>query len=158
MTNGTIMVNKAEYRELQARLRAAEQKNDGLILAMRSASSDLAALYEKHFVPMQEYRVKLSVIQEHKLSGLSDEKLLKLLDTPVKLFIDQEDERNDAITKRVQNVLRYADIITVRDLVGKSASWMLKTPNFGRTCLARLEALLGRYGLYFDYPLANIGE
>lgn len=62
------------------------------------------------------------------------------------------------LTVRAANCLEEANIVTVRDLVTKTESEMLKTRNFGRRSLNELKDILAEMGLKFGMDTAEVEE
>ena len=67
------------------------------------------------------------------------------------------------LSVRSQNCLKNDNIIYIGDLIVKTESEMLKTPNFGRKSLNEIKDLLHSYGLRFgmiipEWPPENIAE
>lgn len=67
------------------------------------------------------------------------------------------------LSVRSQNCLKNDNIVYIGDLVQKSESEMLKTPNFGRKSLNEIKEVLATMGLRFgmevdDWPPENIEE
>ncbi len=67
------------------------------------------------------------------------------------------------LTVRSANCLKAENIVYIGDLVQKSESEMLRTPNFGRKSLNEIKTVLGQMGLEFgmqipEWPPENIEE
>lgn len=108
----------------------------------------------------------------------------RILQDQLKLFVtfdDVEDEKQNkldelpfdpALLKKVdelelsvrsQNCLKNENIVYIGDLVVKTESEMLKTPNFGRKSLNEIKDILNRFGLKFgmevkQWPPENVAE
>ncbi len=75
---------------------------------------------------------------------------------PIQAILDKSIEELE-LSVRSFNCLEAAGIKTIRDLVQKTESEMLKYRNFGRKSLSEIKAILKGYGLSFNMKLDDRG-
>jgi len=80
-----------------------------------------------------------------------EEKLEELPFNPV--LLKKVDELE--LSVRSQNCLKNDNIVYIGDLVSKTESEMLKTPNFGRKSLNEIKEILSSFGLKFGMDVAG---
>jgi DNA-directed RNA polymerase subunit alpha len=75
----------------------------------------------------------------------------KLIRDHLNIFVSLDD--NDELSVRSYNCLKNANIRTIRELVGKTETEMLKTKNFGRKSLNEIKEILQSMGLSLGMKL-----
>ncbi len=93
--------------------------------------------------------------EEEDIAG--DEKKLPFPESLLKKVDDLE------LSVRSMNCLKNDNIVYIGDLVRKTESEMLRTPNFGRKSLNEIKEVLSQMGLYLGmsvegWPIENIDE
>ncbi|MBX3730382.1 MAG: DNA-directed RNA polymerase subunit alpha [Candidatus Sumerlaeia bacterium] len=94
-----------------------------------------------------------AAIGEDRLGGGADGEA----GTPIQTVLDKSIEELE-LSVRSYNCLEAAGIKTIRDLVQKSESEMLKYRNFGRKSLSEIKAILKQYNLSFGIKFDESGN
>ena len=151
-------VKKVAYKVEDTRVGQATDY-DKLILEVETNGSispeDAVAMSAR--ILQDQFQKFINFEEEDEVNDDEKEQKLPFPDTLLKKVDDLE------LSVRSMNCLKNDNIVYIGDLVRKSESEMLRTPNFGRKSLNEIKEVLAQMGLYLGmsvegWPIENMDE